>query len=46
MSGTGRESHQGKPGCYCSEEGHRSPSSCRRGLSSAQIQTPAAQVLR
>ena len=24
MSGTGRESHQGKPGCYCSEEENRS----------------------
>ena len=23
-SGTGRESHQGKPGCYCSEEENRS----------------------
>ena len=58
MSGTCRESHQGKPGCYCSVKEHRSQlhqavdvcpcyfgECCRRGLSSTQFQTPAAQIL-
>ena len=31
-SATGRESHQGRPGCYCSEEEHRSQVGLHRAV--------------
>ena len=55
MYGTGRESHQCKPGCYCSEEFHNCTKQsmcmpvvemeCCRLVNGARFQTPEMQVI-